>query len=207
MSVTQPRTTAARQATTKRVTKETSITVTVNLDGPADQNVIETPVPFFTHMLDAFACHGRIGLNVQAAGDIEVDPHHLIEDVGIVLGETIFKALGGLKGIERAGFFTYPMDGSLATVAIDLCGRRNLTWNVEFSPFPIGTLNPNLFREFYKGLVDGMRATVHVNVHYQDNDHHAIEAVMKALGRALRQATTPLSGVEYLSTKGTLDEN
>jgi imidazoleglycerol phosphate dehydratase HisB len=196
-----------RTAEVHRVTKETDVLVRVNLDQPGNVD-IETALPFVSHMLTALAVHARISLFIRATGDIEVDPHHLIEDVGIVLGETIFKALGTLAGIERAGCFTYPMDGSLADVAIDLCGRRNLTWNVKFGNFPIGNLDPNLFREFFKGLVDGLRATVHANVRYSDNDHHAIEAVFKAFARSLSQAITPLAdSQEYLSTKGTLDEH
>lgn len=194
-----------RIAETKRTTKETDVLVRVNLDQPGECD-IETSLPFLSHMLTALATHGRFSVMIRATGDIEVDPHHVIEDVGIVLGETIFKALGGLKGIQRAGYFSFPMDGSLANVAIDLCGRRNLVWNLEFSPFCIGNLNPNLFREFYKGFVDGLRATIHVNVPYLDNDHHAIEAVFKATARALKDAMTPLDSDEYLSTKGSLDE-
>ena len=148
-----------------------------------------------------------MSLIIDAQGDIEVDPHHLIEDTGIVLGEAIFKALGGLSGIERAGSFSFPMDGSLVTVAIDLCGRRNLTWNVRFGNFPVGNLDPNLFREFFKGFVDGLKATLHCHEICSDNDHHVIEATFKALARSLRQAVTPLESGQCLSTKGMLDEN
>lgn len=197
---------ASRVAEIQRSTKETDIFVKVDLDR-AGEIEIATSLPFLSHMLTALATHGRFSLVVRATGDIEVDPHHLIEDTGIVLGETIFKALGGLSGIQRAGCFSFPMDGTLASVAIDLCGRRNLTWNVKFGNFQVGHLDPNLFREFFKGLVDGLRATIHVNVPYSDNDHHAIEAVFKALSRALREATLRLEGDEYLSTKGMLDEN
>lgn len=198
--------TITRSATVTRQTKETDISISINLDEFAEPD-IETSVPFLSHMLEALACHSRIGLRVRAVGDIQVDPHHLIEDVGIVLGEVTFKALGGLKGIRRAGFFMYPMDGSLAQTAIDICGRRNLTWNVKFGPMPIGTLDPNLFREFFKGYVDGMRATLHINLLYSDNDHHAIEAIFKSVARSLREAINPLGSAEYLSTKGVLDEN
>ncbi len=195
-----------RTATVTRETKETKITIEVNLD-ESGTSKIDTQLPFLSHMLEALACHSRMTLNVTAYGDIEVDPHHLIEDTGIVLGETIFKALGGLSGIERAGTFTFPMDGSLVNVSIDLCGRRNLVWKVQFGNFTVGNLDPNLFREFFKGFVDGLRATIHVNEFYGDNDHHVIEAVFKALARALRQAVTPLDSKACLSTKGMLDEN
>jgi imidazoleglycerol-phosphate dehydratase len=195
-----------RIATVSRTTKETDVTITVNLDKPGDAQ-IATPIPFFSHMLEAFACHGQFSVNIKATGDIEVDPHHLIEDVGIVLGEAIFQALDGLKNIERAGSFAFPMDGSLALVAIDLCGRRNLTWDVKFGNFPLGGMDPNLFKEFFKAFVDSLRATVHVRMLSADNDHHVIESIFKALSRALRQATRPLDSVQYLSTKGVIDAN
>lgn len=199
-------TTIARRARVERKTRETEITVEVLLD-QAGQSQIATDLPFLSHMLEALACHSRMSFIIDAQGDIEVDPHHLIEDTGIVLGEAIFKALGGLSGIERAGSFSYPMDGSLVTVAIDLCGRRNLTWNVRFGNFPVGNLDPNLFREFFKGFVDGLKATLHCHEICSDNDHHVIEATFKALARSLRQAVTPLESGQCLSTKGLLDEN
>lgn len=195
-----------RMARVERATRETSVSIEVLLDQPLQSRIV-TDLPFLTHMLDALACHSRMSFIVEARGDIEVDPHHLIEDTGIVLGEAIFKALGGLKGIERAGSFSYPMDGSLVTVAIDLCGRRNLTWNMSFGNFPVGGLDPNLFREFFKGFVDGLKATLHCHAVCADNDHHLIEALFKALARSLRQAIVPLPGSTYLSTKGVLDEN
>lgn len=195
-----------RVAEMQRVTKETDIMITIDLDGGGTADIV-TAVPFLSHMLTALACHGRFDLTVRATGDIEADPHHLIEDTGIVLGATMFKAMGELSGIERAGCFSYPMDGSLASVAIDLCGRRNLIWNVKFGQFPIGNLDPNLFREFFKGFVDGLQATLHCTLQYGDNDHHAIEAVFKALARSLRQALTPLEDGRYLSTKGVLGES
>ncbi|MBX9671347.1 MAG: imidazoleglycerol-phosphate dehydratase [Candidatus Obscuribacterales bacterium] len=195
-----------RRAMVKRATKETNIVMEVDFEESL-RRVIQTSIPFLDHMLDALACHGRFGLVVTANGDIDVDPHHLVEDCGIVLGETIYQALGSLKGIERAGSFSYPMDGTLVNVAIDICGRRNLVWNISFGNFTIGTLDPNLFREFFKGLVDGMRSTVHVNCFYKDNDHHAIEATFKAFGRALKDSVRRLETDEYVSTKGVLDEN
>lgn len=196
----------ARIGAVERVTKETQISIRVNLDEPGLVDIV-TDLPFLSHMLNALACHGRMGMIVRASGDIEVDPHHLIEDTGIVLGEAIFRALGGLSGIERAGCFMFPMDGTLAQVALDLCGRRNLVWNVKFGNFPIGNLDPNLFREFFKGFVDGLRATLHISILYADNDHHAVEAVFKSLSRALRQAIMPIAAKECLSTKGMLDES
>lgn len=192
-----------RNATVNRNTKETQISITFHADnGPI---AIDTGLPFFDHMLNAFACHGRFGLEVEARGDIEVDPHHLIEDTGIVLGQAIREALPQYKGIQRAGCFAFPMDATLAVIALDLCGRPNLVWKVEFGTFPLGGLDPNLFREYYKGLVDGMRGTLHVHIPCKDNDHHLIEAIFKAFGRSLREAVTPVDAGITLSTKGMLD--
>lgn len=205
-SLSQSASRVTRTAEVTRNTKETQIYARVDLD-TSDGVDIRTPVPFLSHMLAALACHGRFSLVIRAEGDIEVDPHHLIEDTGIVLGQAIFDALGGLSGIDRAGSFSFPMDGTLSQVAIDICGRRNLVWNVKFGNFPIGNLDPNLFREFFKGFVDGLRATVHVNVPYSDNDHHIVESIFKSLARCLRQAWTRTGDGEYLSTKGVLDEN
>lgn len=207
-TVSRDRKTIDRIGTVRRSTKETNIFVEVNLDD-ASRREIKTALPFLDHMLDTFACHARIGLSITADGDIDVDPHHLIEDCGIVLGEAIYQALGSLKGIQRAASFTYPMDGTLVQVALDLCGRRNLVWNISFGNFTVGNLDPNLFREFYKGLVDGMKTTLHVNCLYKDNDHHAVEAVFKAFARALSQAIVRLATDQdqYFSTKGILDES
>lgn len=202
-----PDTPKPRTARVTRESRETQITVLFDAD-TARTPEIQTPLPFFSHMLDALACHGRFGLTVQAQGDIEVDPHHLMEDTGIVLGQAIAQALGGYKGIARAGSFAFPMDGSLALAALDLCGRPHLSWNVTLGALPIGTLDPHLFREFFKGLTDGMRAGLHLHVPCADNDHHVIEALFKAFARALRQAVEPLSGAgsdAALSTKGMLD--
>ncbi len=198
--------TTQREATSSRKTKETQIDLTVCLDN-ATEVAVETSLPFLTHMLNAFACHGRFGLKVAAQGDIEVDPHHLVEDCGIMLGSTIADALKDSGPVVRAGCFTFPMDGSLAHVAIDLCGRPNLVWNVPLTREPIDAVDPELFRDFFKGLVDGLRATVHVNVHYSDNDHHALEAVFKAFGRALRVAVAEVVDAPGpLSSKGQIDD-
>lgn len=193
-----------RIATITRNTKETQITLRLNLDQNEAPD-IQTGLPFFDHMLSAFACHGRFGLTIDAVGDIEVDPHHLIEDVGIALGEAIREAIPGYQGIQRAGCFAFPMDGTLAVAALDLCGRPNLVWNVTFGHFTVGNIDPNLFREFYKGLVDGMRGTLHVHIPCRDNDHHLIEAIFKAFGRSLREAVLPVGSDVILSTKGMLD--
>lgn len=198
-------TTQERIATVERTSKETQVTITVNLD-KAGKRDIQTDLPFLSHMLDAMACHGRFSLTVRASGDIQVDAHHLIEDCGIVLGKAIYEALNGISGIQRAGDFTFPMDGTLVLVAIDICGRRNLTWNAKFGPHLVGHIDPNLFHEFFKGLADGMRTTIHVHEFYGDNDHHVIESIFKAFSRALREAIIPIEDSGPLSTKGMFDD-
>lgn len=198
------KTVAGRVGTVKRHSKETQIQLTFRADAPEEVR-IQTDLPFFSHMLEAFACHGRFGLMVQASGDVVVDPHHLMEDTGIVLGQAIAQALDGYRGIQRAGCFVFPMDGTLSVAALDLCGRANLTWNVTFGNFPVGNLDPNLFREFFKGLANGLRATIHIHVPCQDNDHHVVESIFKAFGRALREAAVPVPDHALLSTKGMLD--
>lgn len=194
-----------REAIITRNTKETTINMELNLDEDAPRR-IETSLPFLTHMLETLSCHGGWSLKVEAQGDIEVDPHHLMEDCGIVLGRTLAQALKDAGPIQRAGFSLFPMDRSLAQVALDLCGRPNLVWNVPFEMRSIGTLDPGLFYDFFKGFAGNAGATVHVNVPYSDNDHHAIEAVFKAFARAATQATTPIEGDGPLSTKGVLND-
>ncbi|MEB3246118.1 MAG: imidazoleglycerol-phosphate dehydratase [Vampirovibrionales bacterium] len=195
-----------------RNTRETQIQLTLNLDAtfvsagePAE---INTPLPFLNHMLNTLATHGRFGLKVQATGDIEVDPHHLVEDMGITLGLALREALmqdgKPYAGIERAGCFSFAMDATQAQVALDLCGRPNLLWQVPLIGQPLGTLDPRLFREFYKGFADAAQITLHVVVPYADNDHHVIEAGFKAFARALRQATRVLDAGGVMSTKGCL---
>lgn len=193
-----------RNAAASRETKETKVELKIALDGPLECKVATT-LPFLDHLLEAFSTHGRFGLDVQASGDTHVDPHHLIEDCAIVLGGALAKALGDFSGIQRAGFFAFPMDQSLAQVALDLCGRPNLVWKVKLGKESVGTFDPNLARDFVKGFADSLRATVHVALSYSDNDHHALEAIFKALGRALRQAVTPVDTKDVLSTKGKID--
>lgn len=209
---------APRWATIERNTKETQIEMTFALDGMTSGQASGTPcplqqpirigsdLPFLDHMMNTLACHGRFGLDLKATGDIEVDPHHLVEDCGIVLGKALASALNHqFSGIERAGCFAFPMDGTLAMVSMDLCGRPNLVWNVPLQGRPLGTLDGTLFKEFFKGWVDGSQATLHVHVPCADNDHHVIEAIFKAFARALRHATRPLGTGETLSTKGVLN--
>ena len=193
-----------RIATRVRETKETSIRIVVNLDDSSFRE-FRTGIPFFDHMLDAMSLHGGIGLAVEATGDLAVDPHHLVEDVGIVLGCAIRDALRDAGPIERCGFFVFPMDGSQAQVAIDLCGRATLIWNVHLSGRNVGSFDPGLIREFFKAFADSARWAIHVTVPYADNDHHVIEAVFKAFGRALRGAIRRTTATG-MSTKGVIDD-
>src|SRR5687768_17515008 len=178
----------ARSATLSRKTKETSIALSVNLDG-AGNSSSKTGVGFFDHMLDLLSRHSLIDLEVTAEGDLHVDQHHTVEDVGIVLGQAIEKALGDKRGIYRYGSATVPMDESLATVTVDLSGRPAFLFNVAFAGgATIGNFPVELVEEFLKALATSARMNLHVNVAYGSNNHHIAEAVFKALARALRQA-------------------
>ncbi|MEX0776396.1 MAG: imidazoleglycerol-phosphate dehydratase HisB [Phycisphaeraceae bacterium] len=195
-----------RTATIHRKTNETDITVELNLDGGSYRH--ETGVGFFDHMLDHVARHGRLGLTITAKGDRHIDDHHTVEDVGIVLGQAIDKALGDKKGIERYGFASVPMDEALARVSLDLSGRAALVMAVqppEFVQMPakIGGFDTQLVREFLTALSQNGRFNCHVEVPTGDNYHHIAEAIFKALGRALRQAVA-ITGDAIPSTKGTL---
>ena len=192
-----------RTAKQSRKTNETDITVDLNLDGGAYSNA--TGVGFFDHMLDHIARHGRVGLNITATGDTHIDDHHTVEDVGIVIGETLVEALGDKRGIERYGFASVPMDESLARVTIDLSGRPALVFNVIFTnpEGKIGTFDTQLVREFFNALVNHGRFNCHIEVPHGENDHHIAEGIFKAFGRALRQAVA-VTGDEVPSTKGVL---
>lgn len=193
-----------RTAKIHRKTKETDITVELNLD-PRDGGDYsnETGVGFFDHMLDHVGRHGRFGLHVKAEGDYQIDDHHTVEDVGIVLGQALEKALGDKKGIERYGFASAPMDEALARVSVDLAGRSALVFNVKFPSKKIGTFETQLVREFLHALTQNGKFACHVEVPHGDNDHHIAEAIFKALGRALRDAVR-VTGKDVPSTKGTL---
>lgn len=193
-----------RHAKIPRKTKETDITVQLDLDGGAYQN--QTGVGFFDHMLDHLARHGRLGLTVTATGDTHIDDHHTVEDVGIVLGQALDKALGEKKGIERFGFASVPMDEALARVTIDLSGRASLVFDASFRQpaAKIGTFDTQLVREFFTAFTHAGRFNCHIEVPRGDNDHHIAEAIFKAAGRALRQAVALTGSDEVPSTKGVL---
>ena len=193
-----------RKAKIKRDTKETQIVLELNLDGTGLANV-STGIGFFDHTLTLLAGHSLIDLTVKAQGDLEVDSHHTVEDVGIALGEAFGTALGNKSGIRRYGHFTLPMDETLATVAVDFSGRPCLVYRVTFPAPTVGTFDLELVREFWQGFVNASRCNLHLLLHSGDNGHHIAEAVFKASARAIRMAVEPdprQTGVP--STKGVL---
>jgi len=194
----------ARAASVKRFTKETSIKLSIDLDGSGVGKIC-TSVPFLDHMLDLFARHGLFDLEIEACGDIDIDFHHTVEDIGIVLGQAIKEALGDKKGIRRYGQATVPMDETLASVATDLSGRPFLVYNVALPKVKIGEFDVELAREFFQALVNNLGANLHINVMYGDNVHHVLEACFKATARALDIATQMDPRIEgVMSTKGKL---
>lgn len=194
----------SRTATISRKTTETDISVAVNLDGTGKYK-IETGIGFLNHMLELFSKHSLIDLIVKAKGDLYVDEHHTVEDIGICLGEALRKALGDKKGIERYGFLL-PMDEALAEVTIDLGGRPYLVWNVTFKREKIGDMPTELFEDFFKAVTDNLQANIHINIKYGRNEHHILESIFKAFARALRFAVSRDKRIQNLlpSTKGKL---
>ena len=193
-----------RTAEISRQTKETKIRMVLNLDG-SGKTTAETGVGFFDHMLDLLGRHGLIDLNVKAEGDLHVDPHHTVEDVGIVIGQGIEKALGDKRGIFRYGWAIVPMDETLAQVAIDLSGRPAFVYHVKFTGETIGGFPVELVEEFFKSLAVNAKANLHISVPYGTNNHHIAEAIFKATAKALRQAVShDPRNQEVPSTKGTL---
>lgn len=194
-----------RQATISRKTKETQIELTLDLDG-SGANTVQTGVGFFDHMLDLFSKHSLIDLKVRATGDLNVDQHHTVEDVGICIGQALDKAVGDKKGIYRYGWSIVPMDETLAQVALDLSGRAALVFNVTFTSPLIGEFASELVMEFFQAIANNARMNLHINVPYGANSHHIAEAIFKAFAKALRQATTIDERARDLvpSTKGSL---
>ena len=186
----------------ERVTKETSIKAEINLDGTGKAD-IDTGIGFFDHMLTLFAFHSRFDLTVKAKGDLEVCDHHTVEDVGILLGSLVKEALGDKRGIERYGSFNLPMDETLANVTLDISGRSFLVYNCELKRDTIGTFSCEMLEEFLRAFAFNAGITLHVNVYYGTNDHHKVEAVFKALGRAMKEACK-VTGDALPSTKGLL---
>jgi imidazoleglycerol-phosphate dehydratase len=193
-----------RSADISRKTKETSIQLSLNLDG-AGNGQASTGVGFFDHMLDLLTRHSLVDLTVKAQGDLQVDAHHTVEDVGIVLGQAIEKAIGDKTGINRYGWAIVPMDESLAQVAVDLSGRAAFVFNVEFKGAMIGAFPAELVEEFFKALATTARMNLHISVPYGTNNHHIAEAIFKGFAKAFRQATERDPRNPGLpSTKGTL---
>jgi imidazoleglycerol-phosphate dehydratase len=193
-----------RQARVERSTKETQIVLQLNLDG-AGAAKVETGIPFFNHMLEAWAKHGLIDLTVDAKGDLEVDLHHTVEDVGICLGKAFKEAVGDKKGIVRYGACFLPMDEALLHAAVDISGRPYLVFNVPLGRTRISNLDLDLLKDFFRAFAFNAEITLHVNMHYGENLHHISEAVFKAVGRALAEATRLNPRVaDVLSTKGSL---
>lgn len=194
-----------RIATVSRDTQETRITVSVNLDGQGRLNC-ETGVPFLDHMLDQVARHGLIDLDIKADGDVHIDDHHTVEDIGITLGQAFDKAIGNKRGIYRYGHAYVPLDEALTRVVIDFSGRPGLFMDVEFTRANLGTLDTQLFWEFFQGFVNHAKVTLHIDNLKGFNAHHQAETIFKAFGRALRMAATEdtrMAG-QMPSTKGTL---
>ena len=175
-----------RSAEISRQTKETKIRLSLNLDGSGKTSAT-TGVGFFDHMLDLLGRHSLIDLNVSAEGDLQVDPHHTVEDVGIVLGQALEKALGDKRGILRYGWASVPMDETLANVAIDLSGRPAFVFNAKFTGELIGAFPVELVEEFWKSVATNAKMNLHVNVPYGTNNHHIAEAIFKAFAKAIRQ--------------------
>lgn len=196
---------ANRTARVRRDTQETRVSVSVNLDGTGTAK-LETGLPFFEHMLTQIARHGLIDLAVSAEGDLQVDAHHTVEDVGIVLGQAVARAVGEKQGITRYGHAYVPLDEALSRVVIDFSGRPGLTYEVEYTRPRVGDFDVDLFREFFQGFVNHAQVTLHADNLRGDNAHHQAETIFKAFGRALRMAVTPdpRMGGQIPSTKGSL---
>ena len=195
----------SRTASIERNTLETQISVSVNLDGTG-QAKFDTGVPFLEHMMDQIARHGLIDLQITAKGDLHIDAHHTVEDIGITLGQAFAKAVGDKKGIRRYGHAYVPLDEALSRVVLDLSGRPGIEFNVDFVRGMIGEFDADLFHEFFQGFVNHALVTLHVDNLRGHNAHHQAETVFKAFGRALRMAleVDPRMGEVIPSTKGSL---
>jgi imidazoleglycerol-phosphate dehydratase len=196
----------SRKAEIERNTKETKIRLELDLDG-SGQAEVETPIGFFSHMLEAFGRHSLIDLKLRAEGDIQVDQHHTIEDVGLVLGSAVKKALGDMKGVSRAGFFMFPMDDALARAAVDLSGRPASVCKIRAARRFAGGMDIDLLPEFFAAFSRGAGASVHIDALRGSDDHHRIEAAFKAFARAVRSAVElePRIAGSLMSSKGGID--
>lgn len=194
-----------RRSEISRQTGETNIKLSLNLDGTGESD-LASGVGFFDHMLTHVARHGLVDLQVQASGDLHIDPHHTVEDIGICLGKAFAEALGNAEGIERFGYAFIPMDEALAEVAIDCSGRPFLVFNADLPRVSLGEFDVELVEEFFQAFSVHARTTLHINLRYAKNTHHAVEVIFKAFARALRMAVRRDTGITGIpSTKGTLD--
>lgn len=194
----------SRSAEIKRTTKETDISMKIELDGEGKSEV-DTSIGFFNHMLEGFAKHGFFDLTVKIQGDLEVDGHHTVEDAGIVLGNAIKDAVGDKKGIKRYGYFILPMDDALALCAVDLCGRPYLQFDCDFPNEMVGDFDTALVKEFFYAVSYSAAMNIHIKMISGENSHHMIEAIFKAFAKALDMATAYDERIrDVLSTKGSL---
>jgi imidazoleglycerol-phosphate dehydratase len=192
-----------RKSSLQRKTKETDIKIELNIDGKG-KTVVVTPIPFLNHLLDNFAKHGLFDLKLEAKGDIEIDQHHTVEDIGICLGQAFKNALGDKKGINRAGYYVFPLDEALSVAVVDISGRAFLNFDCKFKKDKIGDLEADLIKEFFWGFARHLAATIHFRVLYGENEHHKAESIFKAFGKAMRTACSKEKRIlkELPSTKG-----
>lgn len=192
-----------RKTSFQRTTKETDIKIELNIDGKGKTDVL-TPINFLNHLLSNFAKHGLFDLKIRARGDIEIDQHHTVEDVGICLGEAFKTVLGDKKGINRSGYFVFPLDEALSVVAVDISGRAYLNFDCRFKKEKIGDLDSDLIKEFFWGFVRHLQATIHIKALYGENEHHKAESIFKAFGKAMKVACSKEKRIlkELPSTKG-----
>lgn len=195
----------ARTASVERNTNETQISIQLNLDGTG-QSSLNTGLPFFEHMIDQIARHGMLDLTINAKGDLEIDAHHTVEDVGITLGQAFSQAIGDKKGIVRYGHAYVPLDEALSRVVIDFSGRPGLEFRAQFPRARVGDFDVDLTHEFFQGFVNHANVTLHIDSITGDNSHHIAETIFKAFGRALRMAAAPDERMQGIvpSTKGSL---
>lgn len=193
-----------RTASVSRKTNETDINLTINIDGEGKRN-IDTGVPFLDHMIDLFTKHGFMDLDLKCVGDVHIDAHHTVEDIGIVLGEAFNTALGDKAGIVRYATEFTPMDEALSMISLDISGRPFLHFNVEYTRDKVGDFDVELCEEFFRAFAYNAKVTLHVNLNYGQNNHHIIESLFKGLGRAINNATEKKDSIKgVLSTKGVL---
>lgn len=192
-----------RKTTFQRKTKETDIEIELNIDGKGKTD-ISTSIPFLDHLLNNFVKHGLFDLKIRVKGDVEIDQHHTVEDIGICLGEAFKEALGDRKGINRSGYFVFPLDEALSVVVIDISGRAYLNFNCKFKKEKIGDLDSDLIKEFFWGFVRHLPGTIHIKALYGENEHHKAESIFKAFGKAMKTAcsTDKRALRELPSTKG-----